>query len=574
MFIKKIKKYLSSTRNKVLAVVVIIGLFSFSFIKDNTNNLFEIAKNLDIFASLYRELNTYYVDDLEPSQLMQSGIESMLKTLDPYTNFIPESDIEDYRFLTTGQYGGIGSLISKKDDYVIITEPYEDAPAQKADLRAGDMIIEIDGQSAKSKSIDEVSKILKGQPNTEVTILIRREGEKKDILKRLMREQIKVKNVPYFGMINESIGYIRLVGFTQNAGQEVRTALLELKKNKDMNAVVLDLRGNPGGLLNEAVNVSNIFIENGKEVVSTRGKVSEWDKMHKTTMAPVDVNIPLVILTNSSSASASEIVAGVMQDYDRGVIVGQKTYGKGLVQSTRPLSYNAQLKVTTAKYYVPSGRCIQALDYSNRNEDGSVGKIPDSLLTEFHTTNGRKVYDGGGINPDFSTEPFMYSNIAISLETKRLIFDFATIFRSKNDSIVSVKKFEITEPIWEDFKNYIQNKDYDFVTRSEKTLEDFKSFSEKENYFEDIKQEYEALKNKIVHNKVADLTKYQKEIKELLRQEIIIRYYYRSGRIEAMFASDQEIIKAVEVLSDSKKYKEILQVSTAVNDKEIKVTKD
>lgn len=566
----RLKKYASLLRKTTFIVILlIVGILSFSFIKNDTQDYFEIAKNLDIFASLYRELNTYYVDDIEPAKIMRSGIEAMLKNLDPYTNFISEAEIEDYRFLTTGQYGGIGALISKKDDYVIISEPYEECPAQKADLRAGDMIISIDGISAKGKNVEEVSKILKGQPNTVIKIIIRREGVEKDIEKNLTRDHIKVKNVPYYGMYNDHIGYIKLTGFTQNAGNEVRSALIELKKNEKLKSVVLDVRYNPGGLLNEAVNVSNVFIENGKEVVSTRGKVSEWDKVHKTNSSPVDAQIPVAVLANGSSASASEIVSGVIQDYDRGVVVGQKTYGKGLVQSTRPLSYNTQLKVTTAKYYVPSGRCIQAIDYSDKNEDGSVGVVADSLLNEFKTTNGRKVFDGGGITPDASVERPIPSNIAISLEVKRVIFDYATLYRSKHDSIISPKDFKISDDLWNDFKNYIKGVDYDYTTKSEVALEDFKKQTEKEDYFKAIKTEYEELSKKMIHNKEADIEKYKDEIKDLLKREIVGRYYYRSGSIEASFSFDTDLLKAAEILSDINKYNQILQkpVVAAENDK-------
>ena len=551
----RFKKALKIFRNIIIVFsIAFTSIVSFSFVSSFVDNDFELAKNLDIFASMYRELNIYYVDDIKPAKLMRSAIDSMLETLDPYTDFISENEIEDYRFMTTGQYGGIGSIISKDGDHVIITEPYEGYPAQKADLRAGDRIIEIDGKSAVGKSVDAVSKILKGTPNTEVKVVIQRPGEYTNIEKTLMREKIKVDNVPFVGMVNDSIGYINLRGFTQGAGKEVKVALTKLKENNDLKGVILDLRYNPGGLLNEAVHVSNVFVKKGLEIVKTKGKVSEWDKTHKATNNPVDEDIPLAVLVNSNSASASEIVSGVIQDYDRGIIVGQRTYGKGLVQSTRPLSYNTQLKLTTAKYYIPSGRCIQALDYSNKNEDGSVGKVPDSLITKFSTQNGRPVYDGGGINPDFEVKRNVHSNILASLMIKRVIFDFATSYRNTHESVLSPDEFEITEELWNNFMNFINDKEYDYTTRSEKALEKFKKNSEKEEYFENVKAEFEILEAKVKHNKEEDITKYKSEICHEIKAEIISRYFYRKGRIQTSFENDKVVQEAVNILSDKNKY--------------------
>ena len=362
----KHKKYI------VIGALGLSSVFTFSFV----DNYFEMSKNLDIFTTLYKEVNTYYVDDIEPSKFMRTGIDAMLESLDPYTNYISEAETEDYRFQVTGQYGGIGATIGMRENEIMITEPYESFPAQKEDLRPGDILLEIDGKSMKGKTTSDVSKLLKGQPKTKVKLKIKREGTG-ELVKEITREEIHVKNVPYFGMINENIGYIKLTGFTNDAGKEVKDALTELKKNDKLTSVILDVRGNPGGLLHESVNVVNVFVSKGQEVVSTKGKAKEWDKSYHTLGQVVDAEIPLVVLTSRSSASASEIVSGTIQDLDRGVIIGQRTFGKGLVQSTRPLTYNSQLKVTTAKYYIPSGRCIQALDYSHRNEDGSVGSVPD-----------------------------------------------------------------------------------------------------------------------------------------------------------------------------------------------------
>lgn len=545
----RFKKYL------LIGSITVASFGSFAFV----NSYFEISKNLDILTTLYREVNTYYVDEVDPAKFMRTGIEAMLESLDPYTNYISESEVEDYRFMTTGQYGGIGSTIMQKGDQILIAEPYEGFPAANSGLRGGDIVLQVDGQSVKGKSTSDVSKLLKGQPNTEVKLLIRRLNEPKDMEIRITRKEIQVKNVPYFGMVDDKTGYIRLQGFTQEAGKEVREALTDLKKNNPgIKSVILDLRENPGGLLHEAVNIANVFINKAQLVVNTKGKMKDSDKAYTTLDNPVDTEIPVAVLANSRSASASEIVSGVIQDYDRGVIIGQRTFGKGLVQTTRPLSYNSQLKITTAKYYIPSGRCIQALDYTHRNEDGSVGKVPDSLIKPYKTASGRTVYDGGGIAPDFSMDAQTLSNIAASLLTKRLIFDYATIYRSKHATIPPTRKFEITDEIYADFMTYLSDKEYDYTTKSEKALEEYKAAAEKEKYFDAIKADYEGLKAKMIHDKKADLIKFKPEIKELLCEEIIGRYYYQKGKIEATFNTDPEILKAVSVLNDANLYRSTL----------------
>lgn len=548
------KKIKIKFRNFFVATVLAVASFG---IIGFTDDYFEVSRNLDIYATLFRELNIYYVDETKPGDLMKKSIDAMLESLDPYTNYIPESEIEDYRFMTTGQYGGIGALIGQKGDLVIITDPYEGYPAQKADLRAGDAILEIDGKSAKGKKYDEISKILKGQPKTPVKILISREGEKNPIEKNLVREEIKINNVPYSGMLDKGIGYIKLTGFTDNASLEVKEALLKLKATNELKGIILDLRGNPGGLLNEAVNIVNLFVSKGTDVVSTKGKVKEWDKEYKALNSPVDTELPLAILVNRGSASASEIVSGSIQDLDRGIIIGQRTFGKGLVQTTRPLSFNAQLKVTTAKYYIPSGRCIQALDYSHRNDDGSVGKIPDSLISEFKTKSGRIVYDGGGIIPDYITEPQKLSPITQSLISKYLIFDYATLYRQKHPSIDPGRTFRLTDLEYNEFIQWLSGKEYDYTTRSEKSLEELKKYASTEKYFDAVKPEYEALRNKMMHDKNHDLLKYKSEIKELIQDEITSRYYYQNGRIEASFDDDPDISKAIEALTDKEVYSKI-----------------
>ena len=541
----------------VILGTTLTSVISYGFIDE----YFELSKNLDIFSSVYREVNMYYVDPTDPGKLMKKGIDSMLETLDPYTNYIPESDIEDFRFLTTGQYGGIGALIKQKGDNVIISDPYEGYPAQKAGLLAGDLILEIDGKAVNNKKTDDISRLLKGSPKTQVHLLIQREGESAPFEKTITREEIKVKSVPYYGMVSDDIAYIRLNSFTENSGRDVGAALKELKSKHQLKGLVFDLRNNPGGLLNEAVNVSNLFVERGQDIVSTKGRLKDLDRTYKALNEAVDPGIALAVLVNSGSASASEIVSGSLQDLDRAVIVGQRTFGKGLVQTTRPLSYNTQLKITTAKYYVPSGRCIQALDYSHRNEDGSVGKVPDSLLTEFSTRAGRKVFDGGGILPDVSMDASKLSNISVSLLNKNLIFDYATRYRRTHPEIASVNDFVLTDADFNDFANFLSDKDYDYTTRSEKAMEDLKKNSEDEKYYTDIQREYEALKLKLAHNKQADVEKNKNEILQLLEEEIISRYYYQSGRIETALQHDAELKKAMEIIHDQSVYSSILKGS-------------
>ena len=538
---------------KLLFIAILIGgyaIISYSFV----DNYFEVSKNLDIFATMFRELNIYYVDETNPGDLMKKGIDEMLASLDPYTNYIPESEIEDYRYMTTGQYGGIGALIRQQGDYVVVSEPYEGFPAQKADLRAGDKILKINDIDAKGKKTDDISKILKGQASTVIKLLIEREGEKKPIEKLINREEIKIKSVSYSGMVSKNIGYIKLTGFTENAANEVKDALLNLKKNPELKSIVFDLRGNPGGLLKEAIDIVNLFAEKGTEIVSTRGKVKDWDKIHKAVNNPVDLTIPMTVLIDRGSASASEIVSGSLQDLDRGVVIGQRSYGKGLVQQTRPLSYNAQLKVTVAKYYIPSGRCIQALDYSHRNEDGSVAKVPDSLISAFKTKNGRIVYDGGGVAPDIALETQKYSSILASLVTKNLIFDYATKYRIAHETIVPAKDFTLSDAEYTDFVTFLNGKDYDYKTKSEKTIDELKEDAKEDKALDAISADIDALKTKIMHNKKEDLIKYKPEIKQFLEEEIASRYFFQNGRLEASLKDDPELKQALTVLNDAEQY--------------------
>lgn len=542
---------------KVFFVIITTAVVSFMALSFS-DGYFEISKNLEIFSNLYREINIYYVDDTNPGELMKSGIDAMLKTLDPYTNYIPESDIEDYRFMTTGQYGGIGSLIMTRDSFVVISEPYENSPAAKAGLQAGDMILSVNGNSAINKKTEELSKMLKGEPGTSIEVVVKRPFINKEITTKIVREKIKINDVPYFGVVGDNVGYIKLTSFTETASKEVKEAFEKLKADNNIEAVVLDLRGNGGGLLNEAVNIVNVFVEKGQEVVMTKGKIAQRDRTYKTLNSPVDIEIPLVVLIDGGSASASEIVSGTIQDLDRGVVIGENSFGKGLVQETRDLGYNSKLKVTIAKYYTPSGRCIQRLDYAHKDDKGKAIAVADSLIHEFKTKNGRPVFDGAGINPDLEVEYEMSAKITISLVQKQLLFDFATQYKQSHDSIINAKEFHLTDDEYAQFLGFIKDKDYDYTTQSELILKKLEKASEDEKYFEDIEEEFKALESKIAEQKKQDVKEYEKEIRFLLENEIVSRYYYQNGRIEASLANDKDIDKALEVLGNKEQYSSIL----------------
>jgi len=554
------RKPLFPKRIKTLVIAISIsfaGWMSFSFVDQN----FEIAKNLEIFSTLFRELTFNYVDEVNPGELMKTGIDEMLSSLDPYTNFIPESELEDYQFMTTGQYGGIGALIQRKGDYIMISDPYEGFPAQKAGLLPGDIILSINDKDMKGKDASEVTALLKGQPGTTLNIIIKREGEESPIQKSVTREIVKIDNIPYYGMVDEQTAYIKLTGFTNNAGREVRDALAKLKESNNVKQLILDLRGNGGGLLNEAVNITNLFVEKGKPVVSTKGKIKERNSIHKTLSPAFDAEIPLAVLVNSGSASASEIVAGAIQDFDRGIIIGQRTFGKGLVQNVVPLAYNTRLKVTVAKYYIPSGRCIQAIDYAHKNEDGSVSYIPDSLKSAFKTLNGRTVFDGGGIEPDVATEQMKISDIAVSLYFNNHIFEYANLYFRNHPGIESIDKFDITDEIYNDFVKFLEGKDYDYEIETEKKIKELKEAAKNDKYYEAIEKDIANLENQVKHNKEEELFTYRKEIEMLLIEEIASRYYYQKGRVQASLRFDPDVKKAIEVLGNQGEYASILKIS-------------
>ena len=545
---KHLKKYI---------IIISIALTSLGFWSFTDHN-FAIAKNLDIFYTLFREMNMIYVDETDPEKMIKTAIDAMLKKLDPYTVYIPESKMEDYKFMTTGQYGGIGAMIRKSGDYVVVAEPYQNSPADKAGLRAGDIIIKVDGKDVNGKTTQQMSDFLKGEPGSTFEMEIERKGEDSPRIVKIEREKIQIKSVPYYGLVKDSIGYFILTNFTQSAYPEVKSAVKDLVK-QGAKSLIFDLRGNGGGLLIQSVNIVNLFVEKGNEVVSTKGRVSQWDKSYKTQVEADFPNIPLVVLVNSRSASASEIVSGSLQDLDRAVIIGTRTFGKGLVQTTRPLSYNAQLKVTTAKYYIPSGRCIQALDYSHRNDDGSVGKVPDSLMTEYKTKNNRSVYDGGGIVPDLDVNPETLSNIAYHLIRKNLIFDYATEYRIKHDSIIPAKDFYFTDDEYNAFKIWLNDKDLEYESVSALELEDLIETAKAENYYEHSKEIFDQLAAQLANDKEKDLKTFKSQIIKLIDQEIVTRYYYKNGSIENMMKRDSSVIKAIDILTHKQIYTQVLE---------------
>ena len=542
----------------VLTLLLVAGL-STGFLVTQESRDFRIAKNLDIFFSLFRELNTFYVDEIDPDKLIKSGLDNMLKTLDPYTVYYPESESDDFAFLTTGKYGGIGSMVRNNGDYTIISEVYKDFPADKAGIKAGDLLKKVDGVSLKGLSTDKVSLKLKGKPGTDINLTIERNGKEIDF--QLKREKISMPPVPYYGMIDSKTGYIRFTSFTQNCIADVKNAMIKLKEN-DAQQIILDLRGNPGGLLTEAVEIVNLFVPQGSEIVSTKGKVKQFDEDFKTTKEPVDDKIPLAVIINRGSASASEIVAGAIQDLDRGVIVGQRSYGKGLVQVTRPLSYNTQLKVTTAKYYIPSGRCIQARDFSHPNEDGSVGLIPDSLISEFKTKTGRTVKDGGGIAPDVESIPEPLSQISTELYLRNYIFDFGTIYYWAHPEIKSIDQFSFTEKDFTDFKEFLVKRNFSYRTVTEDSFSELIANAKKDKYYDMHKDLFTALEKDLNHDLDQDLTLFKNEITELIEDDIITRFFYESGEISWSIKKDEQVLKALEILNNEAEYKSILNGKT------------
>jgi carboxyl-terminal processing protease len=517
-----------------------------------TDEYFEISKNIEIFTSLYKELNIYYVDDTKPGTLMKTGIDAMLRSLDPYTVYYPESKVEDAMFMQTGQYGGIGASVNTIDGKITIVEPYQNYAAVKAGLKAGDIIISVAGKSVEGKTHDEISDLLMGQPGSVVDVIVRREGLVAPQSIKVTREEIKIPDVPYFAMLNDGkTGYIQLTGFTQTASQEVRSAFMDLKK-KNMERCVLDLRGNGGGLLREAISIVNFFVPKGTEIVRTKGKIDEWNKIYTATVDPLDTEIPLVVLVDGMSASASEIVSGSLQDLDRAVVVGSESFGKGLVQQTKDLAYNTLVKITVAKYYTPSGRCIQRLDYSHRDDkDGQVKAVSDSLIKPFKTKGGRTVYDGRGISPDVEVKDEEASNVMMGLVNNWIGFHWATKYANSHAQIDSADTFRLTDAEYSEFINWALTQKFEYNTATEAVYKELERVAKNEMYYEGSEKEFASLYSKIAPNKEQDLKKFKGQIKEYLENEIVSRYYYQSGRIKATLPQDPCIAKAIETLNSS-----------------------
>jgi len=545
------KKY-----KKMLVMVAVVAT-SAMFVSTDYNKYFEISKNLEIFANIYKELNTSYVDEIDPAKLMRTGVDAMLESLDPYTNYISEAEMAGFKLQIRGRYGGIGASIRKlqERDYVVITDVYEGFAAEKAGLQAGDEVLSIEGKSAKDKTTKEVSDILKGAPGDAVTIKVRRPGTAKDFDVTLKRQEVKIPNVPYSGMLDDETAYVTLTTFTERAGANVGDAIQELKKDNDVKSVVLDLRGNGGGLLKEAVNLSNLFIDKNELVVTTRSRNIENDRSFRTLNKPLDMETPLVVLINGSSASASEIVSGVVQDLDRGILIGQESFGKGLVQNTKQVSEGSKLKLTTAKYYVPSGRCIQAVNY----KDGKSSTIKDSLRTEFKTRCGRSVFDGAGVKPDIELDIPQMSNVERALLRQNVIFDYATQYKLKNAEIAAASGYTFTDADFKDFEQFVAGRDIDYETASEKELKQLEEKAKKENYYDAIKTDLEAMKRKIDADKKKDLYKHKDKITRLIEQEIVKRYYYQKGAVEVGLKGDPYIEAALKVLKDPQRYRSILK---------------
>ena len=543
-------------RRNIFISIVFLLLGTGMFAQEKQNN-FEISKSIDIYNSLLRELNLNYVDEINPAELNEAAIDAMLSGLDPYTVFIPESEIESYKLMTTGEYGGIGALIQYDGEYVRISDPYEGWPAQKADIRAGDVILEVNGVDTHKKNTEQVSELLKGQPGTDVTIKIRRYGSDKPIVKTLKREKVKIDNIPYATVFDNGIGYISFSSFTKNAANEMKQHIMDMKKDHELKGLVIDIRSNGGGLLNEAVDIVNFFIPKGKPVVSTKGKAQNAGSLYTTNNKPLDEELPLAILVDGGSASASEILSGAIQDYDRGVVIGQRTFGKGLVQNILPLTYNTQMKVTVAKYYIPSGRCIQEIDYSHKKD--STYTKNDTLGKPFKTAAGRTVYEGHGIMPDVKIELPKYAPVTAYLYAKNLIFDYATKFASEHKSIAPAKEFRIDDAIYNDFMNFVKEKGFSYTTESDKKVAELMQKSKEEHYFESIAPLLKGLEQQLKADKENDLIKNRKDIEDLLRLEIVGRYYYQVGRIIASLENDDELQKACEILLDKQQYESILK---------------
>jgi carboxyl-terminal processing protease len=542
----------------VVCSLAVVGLAALSFTPP-ADRYFEIARNLDIFASLFKEVNALYVDEVNPNKLVRTGIDAMLNSLDPYTNYIPEDEVEDFRTMNTGQYGGIGAVTREIGNRTVITMVYEGYPAARNGLKVGDEVLRMDEVELSKLTREEAEHLMRGQVGTTVRLTVRRQNTPNPVVLEFKREKIKVNNVPYFGMVSPTVGFVQLTDFTPDAGREVKNAVVGLK-DQGAKAIILDLRGNPGGLLFEAVNICNIFIPKGKRVVTTKGKLEDSNVNYETLNPAVDTDIPVAVLINRGSASASEIVAGTLQDYDRAVVVGEKSFGKGLVQLSRPLSYNSQVKITTAKYYTPTGRCIQVLDYSHRRNDGSVGNLPDSLKKTYKTTRGRTVYDGGGIDPDIKTEGQATSTVLQTLYANGYIFDYATQYAARHPTIAKAKDFALTDSEYNDFVLWMKNKTYNYQSPVELALAALKDDARREKYYEDLKPQFELMQQQLNDIRKNDLLTFKDQIKSTLEEDIAAHYYLEKGATEVGFKNDDDIKKAVGVLTNIAQYKKILNL--------------
>ena len=545
----RIKSLLRKPKALIASALLIAVLSSATVL---TDEYFEISKNLEIFTSLYKELNIYYVDDTKPGTLMKTGIDAMLRSLDPYTVYYPESKIEDAIFMQTGQYGGIGASVGTIDGKITIMETFQGFAAVKAGLKAGDVITKVAGKSVEGKNHEDITDLLMGQPGSVVELTITRVGDPAPMNVKVTREEIKMKDVPYFAMMEDGkTGYIKLDGFTQTASAEVRTAFTDLKK-KNMSQCVLDLRGNGGGLLREAINIVNFFVPKGTEIVRTKGKIEEWNKTYTALNEPLDTQIPLIVLVDGMSASASEIVSGSLQDLDRAVVLGEESYGKGLVQQTKDLAYNSKMKLTVAKYYTPSGRCIQRLDYSHRDDQtGTVKAVSDSLIKPFKTKNGRTVFDGRGISPDVEVKRDDASNILAGLMNHYVIFNWASIYAAKHPTIDSASTFRLSDIDYNDFVNYAVQQKFEYNTNTEELYKKLKDAAKDEKYYEGAEKEFDQLFTRIEPNKNQDLMKFKKQITEYLESEIVSRYYYQDGRLKASLPQDPVTKRALQVFSSN-----------------------
>ncbi|MCE8464104.1 S41 family peptidase [Bacteroides nordii] len=552
------KKFLNR-QNGIIAVIVLIAVAFFGFKKGDDRN-FQIAKNLDIFNAIVKELDMFYVDTIDPNKTIREGIDNMLYSLDPYTVYYPENDQDELEMMVKGSYGGIGSLIryNPKLQYTVIAEPYEGMPAAESGLKAGDILLEIDGKDLKNNS--DVSTLLRGQVGTSFKLKVQRPGVKEPLEFTIVRRSIQMPTIPYYGIMEGQVGYINLSSFSGTPSKDFKNAFLDLKK-QGATSLVIDLRNNGGGLLDQAVEIVNFFVPRGKTIVTTKGKIKQASNTYKTLREPLDTDIPIAVLVNSGTASSSEILSGSLQDLDRAVIVGNRTYGKGLVQVPRSLPYGGNLKITTSKYYIPSGRCVQAIDYAHRNEDGSVARIPDSLTTVFHTAAGREVRDGGGVSPDVEVKQERLPNILYYLVRDNLIFDYATDFCLKHPVIASAEKFELTDADYTDFKNKVKGADFKYDQQSEKILKTLKEAAEFEGYMKEASAEFKALENKLTHNLDRDLDYFSKDIKEMIAEEIIKRYYYQRGAIIQQLKGDNELDEAVKILTNPERYQQILSVT-------------